>query len=740
MSDNMLRLSIGGMMCAGCVSSVENILEKYPGVISSSVNFADHSAVIEGDVEVEKLIQAIVDGGYEASIIKSLEVEQQEREVADQIRYQKLIKQSFVAAIIGAGLMGAMLLQLLPAITHTSFWLSIALVTLVTMIYSGKHFFTGAWKQFTHHNANMDTLIALGTGSAWIYSTAITLFPDAIPSIAQHAYFEAAVMIMAFINFGNALELKAKGRTSEAIKRLIGMQPKTARVVRDGVEQDIDIAEVGLNETLHVRPGEKIAVDGVVIEGISHVDESMISGEPIPVRKESGDEVVGGTTNGSGTFLFQATRIGKDTTLAQIIDMVRSAQGSKPEIGRLADQIAGVFVPAVMIIAVITFLVWFNVGPEPVTGYALVTMMTVLIIACPCALGLATPISIMVAVGKAAEFGVLIRNGNALQQAREITTVVLDKTGTVTQGSPTVVEIISERDPDQLLAIAASIEQGSEHPLGEAIVKAAHSKDLMLEKADDFSMIVGRGVKARLGNSQVLIGNQALMQENGVDLGSYEATADSHAAKGEIPVYIALDKKITGVIVIADPIKEDSKKAIQRLHQLGLKVVMVSGDHQKTARAIAHQVGIDEVVAQVLPQQKAEQVKKLQQKGEYVAMVGDGINDAPALATAHVGFAIGNGTDVAIESADVVLMRNSLHGVADAIEISRVTVTNIKQNLFGAFLYNSIGIPIAAGILFPFAGLLLPPMFAGAAMALSSVTVVSNANRLRFFRAGSKQA
>jgi Cu+-exporting ATPase len=740
MSNNTFRLSISGMMCAGCVASVENIFKKYPGISSSSVNFADHTAVVEGDVDIEKLIQAVFDGGYEASVLKSLEVEQREREIADQIRYRRLVRQSIVAAIIGGGLMAAMLLNLLPDITHTTFWLVISAITLVTMIYSGKHFFVGAWKQFTHHNANMDTLIAMGTGSAWVYSTAITIFPEAVPSLAHHAYFEAAVMIMAFINFGNALELKAKGRTSEAIKRLVGMQPKTARVVRDGVELDIDIVEVGLNETLRVRPGEKIAVDGVIIEGSSHVDESMISGEPIPVGKSTGDEVIGGTTNGSGTFLFQAKRIGKDTMLAQIIEMVRTAQGSKPEIGRLADKIAGVFVPSVMIIAVITFLLWFNFGPEPMVGFALVTMMTVLIIACPCALGLATPISIMVAVGKAAEFGVLIRNGNALQQAREITTIVLDKTGTVTQGSPSVVEIVTAMDKDTMLMIAASVEQGSEHPLGEAIVRAAHAKQLKLAKAEDFVMVVGKGVSAQVNGDQIFIGNRTWMLENGIDLGLYQEEAEAHAAKGEIPVYITMNQQINGIIVIADPIKDDSKAAIKRLHKLGLKVVMVTGDNTKTAEAIANRVGIDKVIAEVLPHQKAETIKQLQADGGIIAMVGDGINDAPALASAHVGFAIGNGTDVAIESADVVLMRNSLHGVSDAIELSRATVTNIKQNLFGAFLYNTIGIPVAAGILYPFAGLLLPPMFAGAAMAMSSVTVVSNANRLRFFKAGSEQS
>ncbi len=739
MNPNIHRLTIGGMMCAGCVSSVENILKRYPGIDNASVNLADHSAVVEGEVELHGLIQAIKDGGYDAAVMKSLAIEQQERELADQIRYQQLIKQSIVAAVVGGGLMLAMLTKQLPPITNTPFWLLIAVVTALTMYFSGRHFFTGAWKQLTHHNANMDTLIAMGTGAAWIYSTAITLFPDSIPSIAHHAYFEAAVMIMAFINFGNALELKAKGRTSEAIKRLIGMQPKSARVVREGKEIDVDIIEVGLNETIRARPGERIAVDGVVIEGRSHVDESMISGEPIPLSKSVGDEVIAGTTNGNGTLLYQAKRIGQDTMLAQIIEMVRTAQGSKPEIGRLADKIASVFVPSVMIISVLTFLIWYNIGPEPVIGYSLVTMMTVLIIACPCALGLATPISIMVGVGKAAEFGVLIRNGDALQQARELTTIVLDKTGTVTKGAPHVVAIHTEITEGELLAYAAATERGSEHPLAEAIVSVAESSEIKIPKAEEFTATTGSGVAATVDGKPVLIGNLKWMVQNNINIEHFRHQAEIHASKGEIPVYVAIDGKASGLIVIADPIKDDSITAIKRLQQLGLKVVMITGDNQKTAEAIAASVGIEEVIAEVLPNQKAEAVIKRQQRGEKVAMVGDGINDAPALASADVGFAIGNGTDIAIESADVVLMRSSLHGVADAIEISHATVSNIKQNLFGAFLYNSIGIPVAAGALYPVAGLLLPPMFAGAAMALSSVTVVSNANRLRFFKAGDRQ-
>jgi Cu+-exporting ATPase len=562
------------------------------------------------------------------------------------------------------------------------------------------------------------------------------LWPEIVPSLAHHAYFEAAAIIMALINFGSALELRARGKTSEAIRRLIGLQPKTARVVRDGREVDIPIIEVGLNETLRVRPGERVAVDGVIIDGESYLDESMITGEPLPVVKRVGDEVVGGTINTSGSFLYQAKRIGKDTVLARIIELVRSAQASKPAIGRLVDKVAGVFVPSVLIIAVLTFLAWFNFGPSPALSFAVVTTMTVLIIACPCALGLATPISIMVGVGKAAEFGVLIRNGEALQQAGRLTTVVLDKTGTVTEGKPQVTAVVPRGwvDADQLLEIAATVEAASEHPLAAAIVAAADDKGLRRLEMSGFEAAAGRGVRAMMNEQRVLLGNRRWMEENGVALGDLMQEAERLAGEGQIPLYLALNDMGAGVIAVSDPVKADSAAAIARLHQAGIKVVMLTGDARVTAEAVARQVGIDAVIAEVLPEEKEQQVAALQQMGEVVGMVGDGINDAPALARADVGFAIGGGTDVAIESADITLMRGSLHGVADAIYVSRATVRNIKQNLFGAFIYNTLGIPVAAGVLYPLIGLLLNPMIAGAAMAASSLTVVTNANRLRFFK------
>jgi Cu+-exporting ATPase len=749
-----VRLSIGGMSCAGCVAAVEKALQTVPGVDSATVNFAEHTAEVLGTADSETLIKAVFGAGYEAAELKSLEEAQAEREQKEQAYYRKLLKQAAAAAVVGFPLMIAGMAGWLPGPAEAQvLWLAIGVVTLAAMIYAGSHFYIGAWKQFTHHNANMDTLIAMGTGSAWIYSMAITLFPGSVPTLAQHAYFEAAAIIIALINFGSALETRARGKTSEAIRRLVGLQPKTARVVRDGKEQDVPILEVGLDETLRVRPGERIPVDGIVIDGQSYVDESMISGEPLPVGKQLGDEVIGGTINTSGTFLYQAKRIGKDTVLARIIEMVRTAQGSKPAIGRLVDKVAGVFVPSVLIIAVITFLAWFNFGPETAiswdgqfTGasgggasvsFAIVATMTVLIIACPCALGLATPISIMVGVGKAAEYGILIRNGEALQQAGKLDMVVLDKTGTVTEGKPQVTDIIPFQgaDADHLLAIAATVEAGSEHPLAAAIVTAADEKGLERLEVSGFEASSGHGVKAVMNRQIVRLGTLKLMEENNVFLGHLKEAGERLAAEGKTPIYMGLNEAGAAVLAVADPIKADSAAAIARLHKAGMRVVMLTGDHTVTAEAVAKQVGIDAVIAEVLPEDKDKHIERLQGQGRIVAMVGDGINDAPALARADVGFAIGTGTDVAIESADITLMRGSLHGVADAIAISRATVRNIKQNLFGAFIYNSLGIPIAAGALYPVMGVLLNPMIAGAAMALSSFTVVSNANRLRFFKA-----
>ncbi|MCR4331393.1 MAG: heavy metal translocating P-type ATPase [Sulfuricaulis sp.] len=732
------RLSISGMSCAGCVATVENALKNVPGVIESAVNFAEHTATVRGSVDAKALIAAVTASGYGAAELRGIE-DESEKEAAEQAHYRALLRKFIAASVIGLPLMLAELLGVMPMLDMPSgriFWLVVGVATLWVLVYAGGHFFRGAWKSFRAHNANMDTLIALGTGAAWVYSMLVVVFPGIVPSLARHAYFEAAAIIIALINLGQALEMRARGKTSEAIKRLIGLQPKTARVIRDGKELDIPISEVGLDETIRVRPGEKIPVDGVIIEGHSSVDESMLTGEPMPVEKKTGDEVVGATFNKSGSFLFQAKHIGADTALARIIEMVRRAQSSKPAIGRLADKISAVFVPSVLIIAVLTFLAWFNLGPEPRLSFSLVATMTVLIIACPCALGLATPISIMVGVGKAAEYGILIRNGEALQQAGRLTTIVLDKTGTVTEGRPTVTALVPATgwDETKLLTVAASIETGSEHPLAEAIVSAARAKGIKLSAVSGFEAITGHGVSATIEGKRILFGNARLMAKHRIDLGNLPQRAEQLAAQAQTPMFLAVGDTAAGIVAVADPVKPDSKAAIVRLHAIGLKVVMITGDNRATAEAVAREVGVDEVMAEVLPGDKAEKASELQARGEIVGMVGDGINDAPALAQADVGYAIGTGTDVAIESADVTLMRGSLHGVADAIAISRATVRNIKQNLFGAFIYNVLGIPIAAGALYPFTGLLLNPIIAGAAMAMSSVTVVSNANRLRWFQ------
>ncbi len=734
-----VRLSISGMTCAGCVSRVEKALQAVPGVSSATVNFAEHTATVEGDVDARALIAEVSATGYEAAELASID-DVAEKEASEHEHYRALMKKAAVAAALGIPQFLFGMAGWLPDIaTGRLFWLVIGLLTLGMLAYSGGHFFSNALKLARRGESNMDTLIALGTGTAWLYSMVILAYPQLVPGMARHAYFEAAAIIIAFINLGSALEMRARGKTSEAIKRLIGLQPRTARVVRNGIEQDIPIEDVGLDDTLRVRPGERIAVDGKIIEGRSSVDESMLTGEPMPVEKNEGDTVVAGTINKSGSFLFVAKRIGRDTALARIIEMVRTAQASKPAIGRLVDRVAAVFVPAVIVIAIVTFAAWFVLGPEgEELSYAIVTAMTVLIIACPCALGLATPISIMIGVGKAAEFGALIRNGDALQQAGRLDTIVLDKTGTVTQGRPSVTGIrtTGDGDEDELLRLAASLEQSSEHPLAEAILLAAGERGLELAPAAGFQAIAGHGAEGTVGSRHVLLGNRKLMGDRNVDARALDAAAAELAETAQTPVYVAIDGNVAGIVGIADAIKPDSKEAITKLHAAGIEVVLLTGDNRKTAEAVARQVGIDDVIAEVLPEDKAQRIAALQAAGRRVGMVGDGINDAPALARADVGFAIGTGTDVAIESADITLMRGSLLGVTDAIIVSKATVRNIKQNLFGAFIYNTLGIPIAAGVLYSVLGVLLNPMIAGAAMAMSSVTVVSNANRLRLVRPG----
>ncbi len=728
-----IRLSIAGMGCAGCVASVEDALRAVPGVQNVVVSFVEHTAVVTGTVTAATLVAAVRSAGYDAAELCGLD-DENEKDQQDALYAARLLRKTAVSGALAIPLLILGMTDWAPPL-ESPFWLVAGLATLLVLGYAAQHFFVGAWRAFRNHTANMDVLIALGVGTGWFYSMAVVLFPESIPTLARHVYFEAAVTIVTFLNLGAWLEGRARHRTSASIRNLLNLQPRTARVVRDGHESDVSIADVGLGETLRVRPGERIPVDGIVLEGHSTVDESMLSGEAFAVEKSHGKPVVGGTINQSGTFLMEAQRIGRDTVLAHIIEMVRTAQQSKPTIGRLVDRVASVFVPVVLILAVLTFLCWFNFGPDPRFSYAIVASMTVLVIACPCALGLATPISIMVGVGRAAECGILMRNGEALQQARRLTTVVLDKTGTITSGRPCVTAV---RGENSVLPIAASLEVGSEHPIARAILSSAKDQGLLLSAIEGFQALPGRGVEGqvRLEGQTVraTFGSARWMEEQGVDLGDLATDAAELSRTGHTCLFLALDGRAAGLVAVSDPVRADAAAAIQRLRGLGLWVMMLTGDRRATAQAVADAVGVDSVLAEVLPADKAAEIQRLQAAGAVVAMVGDGINDAPALACSDLGFAIGSGTDVAIESADVILLHGSLHAVADAIQLSQATVRNIHQNLVGAFLYNILCIPIAAGILYPLMGILINPMIAGAAMAASSITVVSNANRLRHFR------
>ncbi|MBG58138.1 MAG: copper-translocating P-type ATPase [Porticoccus sp.] len=733
---------IEGAGCASCVGKIESALKAVPGVENAEMNFAQRTVDVIGNAAASDLLKAVEKVGYNAKLAAAENEDDAlaEKEKADQAYYKRLMKETWIALSLGGPLMAYALITgevNVNTTTERIAWLVVGILTFGVLYFSGKHFFVGAWKSFLNHSANMDTLIALGTGTAWLYSMVVVFFPDAVPDQARHVYFEATAIIIGLIDLGLALELKARGRTSEAIKRLIGLQAKTARVIRDDKELDIAIELVLLNDVVRVRPGEKIPVDGEVVEGHTAIDESMLTGEPMPVEKATGDTVAAGTINKSGSILFKATRVGKDTALAQIINMVKRAQNSKPPIGRLADVISAYFVPVVMIIAVASALTWLNFGPEPAVAFAIVSATTVLIIACPCALGLATPMSVMVGVGKAAEAGVLIRNGEALQTASKISAMILDKTGTITLGAPKVTDVLvaGENDEQAVLRLAATLESGSEHPLAMAIVESAQERGIEMGKVSNFNAIAGHGVQAEVDGKTLLFGNEKLMRERAIELGDFVEKAQALAAEAKTPMYFAVDNKLAAIIAVADPIKEDSIAAIKRLQHNGIRVVMLTGDNRATAKAVAEKAGIKEFFAEVLPEEKSKKVQELQMEGEVVGMTGDGINDAPALAIANVGFAIGTGTDVAIESADITLMRGSLHGLADAIAVSKATLRNIKQNLFGAFIYNVAGVPFAAGVLYPFLGMLLNPVIAGAAMAFSSLTVVTNANRLRLFKA-----
>jgi Cu+-exporting ATPase len=740
------RIGIENLRCASCVQFIENELKATPGVLNASVNVATQEATVDYLPEkttLANLNTAIETWGYKPRpAISDESVDKQDQ--AHEREYRRLMNKFWFAAAISIPVMATAYYQFIPGLSGLSMgtlrllWGLTALLTLPVMFWSGSDFFIGAWTAFTHRSANMNTLISLGTGAAWLYSTAAILFPAVFPEGTSEPFYDVVAVVIALVMLGQALELRAKGQSSAAIKKLLGLQAKTACVIRDGQEMDLPIEEVLVGDVIQVRPGEKVPVDGLIVEGSSAVDESMLTGESLPVSKKAGDEVIGATLNKTGAFKFRATKVGKDTALAQIVKMVQDAQNSKAPIARLADTISGYFVPVVMILAVWTFVIWFNFGPQPQLVYALVTSVTVLIIACPCALGLATPMSLMVGIGKGAENGILIRSGEALQTSRAIQTVVLDKTGTITKGKPELTDIVmSDPSPvssDELVRLAASVEKVSEHPLAQAIVEGAQARKLELAEVANFEAIPGHGVSAKVEGRSLLIGNLKLMNRENIALGTLEEQSKSLADDGKTPMYIAIDQKAAGIIAVADTIKEDSAEAIAVLQKMGIEVVMITGDNRRTAEAIARKVGVKRVLAEVLPEDKAHNVHLLQAEGKKVAMVGDGINDAPALVQADVGLAIGTGTDVAIEAADITLIKGSLKGVVTAIEVSRATMTNIYQNLVGAFFYNVLGVPVAMGVLFPFFGLLLSPLIAGAAMAFSSVTVVTNANRLRSFK------
>ena len=781
-----VRFPVEGMTCASCVNRIERYLRKVDGVVEANVNLATESASVRFDperVQLDGLRAAVEAAGYDARIdraemsgagqqrleislqpragglasqqatdvdtetavmqpepVREAEASFQQRHLADTRR--RLI----VGAILTIPLLGALaamtIAPFLPMIL-TNPWLQLAFATPV-QFYAGWPFYKGAWKVLRHRATDMNTLIAVGTSAAYFYSVAAILFPDffraagVVTNGQLPLYFDTAAAIVTLILLGRFLEARARSHTSDAIKRLVGLQPRTARVLREGGERDIAIEDVVRGDLVLVRPGEKVPVDGVVRDGRSAVNESMVTGEPIPVTKEAGDEVIGGTLNTSGSFRFAATRVGRDTVLAQIVRLVQEAQGSKAPIQRLADLVTSYFVPAVLAIAALTFVVWLLVGPEPAFNLALLNTVGVLIIACPCALGLATPTSIMVGTGKGAEAGVLFRNAEALERLHRVRAVVLDKTGTLTEGKPRVTDIVRAPEApaeDVLVGLVASAERGSEHPLGEAIVRFARDeRALALADTTAFEAVSGEGIAATIDRREVLVGRPGFLEARGIQTYALQAAADELAAAGKTPVFVALDGDAVAVIAIADTLKTGSVEAVGALHRLGLEVVMLTGDNEATARAIARQAGVDRVLADVRPDEKAAQVRRLQSEGNLVAMVGDGINDAPALAQADVGIAIGTGTDVAIESGSVTLMSGDLRALVTAFALSRATMSNIKQNLFWAFAYNVALIPLAAGALYPFTGVLLDPIFAGAAMALSSVTVVSNALRLRRFR------
>lgn len=729
------RIPVTGMTCAACQARVQRTLQKHAGVSDATVNLMMGNATVTFDpatVTPDALVAAIRDTGYGAELPqddRSAFEEQDARDAATAEEFKELRLKAVVSGLIGAGAMLAM-----PWMHHYPWapWLLLVLTSGV-MLSAGRHFYTRAWSALRHGSADMNTLIAIGTGSAFLYSVIATVTPEFFTTrgVPADVYYEAVILIIAFILTGNAFEARAKRNTSVALRALVQLQPKTARVLRNGEERDLALEHVLADDVVVVRPGERIPVDGVVLQGESAVDESMLTGESLPVAKHTGDRVIGGTINGIGAFRLRATTLGSDSVLAQIVKLMRDAQGSRAPIQALADRISAIFVPTVVVIAVLTFATWFLLADDAPAVRGFAAAVSVLIIACPCAMGLAVPTAVMVATGRGAELGVLIKGGEALQRAGEVQTVVLDKTGTVTEGRPTVTDLLVAQNAEETLRLVASLERASEHPLAAAIVRDAQARGLTLSDVESFASVTGRGATGVVDGVALAVGNAALMADYAIDISSRAADAERLATEGRTPMYVALDGRFAGVVAVSDPIKDTSRAAIASLHALGLQVVMLTGDNQRTAESIARAAGIDRVVAGVLPDGKVAEIKRLQGEGKVVAMVGDGINDAPALAQADVGMAIGTGTDIAVEAADVVLMRGDLRSVAQAIGLSRRTMQTMKENLFWAFIYNIIGIPVAAGILYPAFGLMLSPVIASAAMAFSSVSVVGNSLRLR---------
>ncbi|CCO44614.1 Copper-exporting P-type ATPase A [Vibrio nigripulchritudo SOn1] len=733
-----IQLTLTGMTCASCVSSVEKSLLKVDSAKKVQVNLAEQSALVFVDDASDKvkaeLIHSVDSAGYGAEVVTS----EQERRAQQAAQFQAAMshhkKASFLALSIGAPLMLWGVLGGNMMIRHTQdqwIWGVIGVICLWLLAVPGKHFFVNAWKSLTHKRATMDTLVALGTGAAWLYSMIVVLFPEWLPAQSRHVYFEASAMIIGLISLGHFIEAKAKAKTTQSLEALMDLQPETAIVINEhGQESEVSLSQVTIGMKLRIHPGAKIPVDGEVIQGESYVDESMLTGEPIPKARSVGEQVSAGTINQDGALIIQATTVGANTMLARIITMVRQAQSSKPQIAKLADSISAVFVPVVVAIAIVSALIWYAVGPAPQASYMLIVATTVLIIACPCALGLATPLSVTVGVGKAAELGVLIKDADVIQQASKVDMVVFDKTGTLTEGKPSVshVQYFGEWSESNLLSLVYAAESSSEHPLAKALCAfsdTAKNTSLLVEQFENHR---GKGLAATINGQQIHIGNAKFVD------GEKVFNSESKPQGEFTEVYVTVDNTPAAVFYISDSVKPEAKEAITLLHAMGIKVAMLSGDNQKVARSVANELGIDEVIADVLPDQKASHIEQLQQQGYTVAMVGDGINDAPALALANVSMAMGGGSDLAIESAQMTLLNTSPVTAAKAIELSKATVKNMKQNLFGAFIYNTLGIPVAAGVLYPAFGFLLSPVVAGAAMALSSITVVSNANRLRLFK------